>query len=53
MHMHKQESTWKNDMHNIFWDFEKQKDPLIWARRPDLVIVGKKKNLLNSGLTTE
>ena len=31
-----------NETHRILWDFELQKDPLIPARRPDLVIINKK-----------
>ena len=30
-------------MHTLLWDFETQTDHLILARRPDLVIVNKKK----------
>ena len=30
-------------MHKILWDFEIQTDQLISARRPDLVIVNKKR----------
>ena len=49
----------ENEMHKFLWDFEIQTDHLISARRPDLVIVNKKKekkkkekkeNLTNSGL---
>ena len=32
----------------LLWGFKKQKDDLIYARRPDLVIVNKKENLPNS-----
>ena len=47
--MHKPESILKKRTHEILWDFET--DHLIPARRPDLVIVNKKKeNLTNSGL---
>ena len=42
--MHKPESIQVNEMHKILWDH------LILARRPDLVIINKKKeNLLSSG----
>ena len=30
-------------MHKILWDFEIQTDHLIPARRPDLVLINKKK----------
>ena len=41
--MYKQESVQENETHKIPWDFEIQTDPLISARRPDLMIVNKKK----------
>ena len=37
------ESAMENEMHKLFWDFEIQTDNLISARRPDLVIINKKK----------
>ena len=37
------ESVLENEKHKILWDFEIQTDHLILARRPDLVIVNKKK----------
>ena len=40
--MHNPESDLENEAHKILWDFEIQTDPLISARRPDLVIVNKK-----------
>ena len=40
---HNSESIQENKMHKILWDFEIQTDHLILARRPDLVIVNKKK----------
>ena len=43
--MHKAESTLKNGMHKILWDFEIQTDPLILARRPDIVLIDKKKKI--------
>ena len=33
----------ENDTHTLLWDFEIQTDPLISARRPDLIITEKKK----------
>ena len=41
--VHKQESALENETHKILWDFETQTDHLTPARRPDLVIVNKKK----------
>ena len=50
-YMHKPESVLENEMHKILWDFEIQIDHLILARRPDLVIVKKKKeNFPTSGI---
>ena len=37
------ESVLENEKHKILWNFKKQKDHLISARRPDLVIDNKKK----------
>ena len=42
-YMHKPESIQDNETHKILWDFEIQTDYLIPARRPDLVIIRKKK----------
>ena len=42
----------ENKMHKILWDFEIQTDHLILSRRPDLVIVNKKENSPNSGLSS-
>ncbi len=33
----------ENDTHKLLWDFNIQTDHLIPARRPDLIIVNKKK----------
>ena len=45
------ESVLENEMHKPRWKFEIQTDHLISARRPDLVIVKKKKeNLPNRGI---
>ena len=41
--MHKPESALENKIHKILWDVKIQTDHLISARRPDLVIVNKKK----------
>ena len=42
---HKPESVLENDTHKILWDFEIQTDHLIPARRPDLVLINKKKRM--------
>ena len=36
-------SVLENDTHKLLWDFDKQMDHLILARRPDLIIINKKK----------
>ena len=41
--MYKAESVMENLTHKIQWDFEIQKDYFIPVRKPDLVIVNKKK----------
>ena len=41
--MHNPESVQENEMHKILWDFEIQMDHLNSTRRPDLVIVTKKR----------
>ena len=40
---HNMESVEVNEIHKVLWDFKIQTDPLISARRPNLVIVNKKK----------
>ena len=45
--MHHPESILKNETHKLLLHFEIQTDHLISARRPDIVIVTKKKNLPN------
>ena len=48
------ESAQENETHKLLWDFEIQMYHLISDRRPDRVIVNKKKkNLLNSGLNPD
>ena len=41
--MQNPESFMENKMHKVLWDFENQTDYLISARRPDIVVVYKKK----------
>ena len=38
-YIHNPESILANETHKFLWGFEKQIDHLIWAKRPDLVIV--------------
>ena len=56
-YMHNQESVLENKTHKLPWDFDIQTDRLISVRRPDLVIINKKRELgklwtLLSQLTT-
>ena len=41
--MHNPAPILENDTHKILWDFNIQMDHLIPARRPDLIIINKKK----------
>ena len=41
--MHKLTSVLENDIHNPVWDFDIQTDHLISARRPDFILINKKK----------
>ena len=41
--MHNPEPVLENDTHKLLWDFDIQTDHLISARRPDLIIINKKK----------
>ena len=42
-YMHNPASVLENDTHTHLWDFEIQTDHLIPARRPDLIIINKRK----------
>ena len=42
-YMHNPAAALKNDTHKLLWDFDIQTDHLISARRPDLIIINKKK----------
>ena len=42
-YMHNLAPVLKNDMHKLLWDFNIQTDHLIPARRPDLIIINKKR----------
>ena len=44
-YMHNPESVLENDMHKFLWDFDIKTDRLISARRPDLIIINKKREL--------
>ena len=41
--MHNPEPVIENDSHKLLWDFDIQTDHLISARRPDLIIINKKR----------
>ena len=45
-YMHSPESVWENDIRKIFQDFEIHMDHPIQTRRPDLVLINKKKKLI-------
>ena len=42
-YMHNPAPVLENDTHKLLWDFNLQTDPLISARRPDLIRINKKK----------
>ena len=44
-YMHKPAPVLKNDTHKLLWDFNIQTDHLIPARRPDRIIINKKKRV--------
>ena len=44
-YMHNPAPVLENDTHELLWDFDKQIDHLILARRPDLIIINKKKRI--------
>ena len=52
-YMHNPAPVLENDTHKLLWDFKIQTDHLIRARRPDLIIINKKKkeNMQNSRLS--
>ena len=41
--MHNPAPVLENDTHKLLWDFNIQTDHLIPARKPDLIIINKKK----------
>ena len=58
-YMHKPAPVLENDTHKLLWDFDVNTNPLVSARRPNLIIINKKKRefakllTLLSQLTTE
>ncbi len=42
---HNPASVLENDTHKLLWDFDIQTDHRISARRPDLIIINKKKRI--------
>ena len=44
--MHNPESVLENEMYKILWDFEIQTNHLTTARRTDLLLINKKKELV-------
>ena len=49
--MHNPAPVQENDTYKLLWDFDIQTDHQISTRRPDLIIINKKKeNLQNYGL---
>ena len=43
--MHNPAPVLENDSHKLLWDFNIQTDPLISARRLDLIIINKRKRI--------
>ena len=46
--MHNPAPVLENDSHKLLWDFNIQKDQLIPARRPGLILINKKKENLQN-----
>ena len=44
-HMHNPTPVLENDTHKLLWDFDLHTDHLIAAKRPDLMIINKKKRI--------
>ena len=44
-YMHNQAPVLENDTHKLLWDFDVHSDHLISSRRPDLLIINKKKRI--------
>ena len=43
--MHNPAPVQENDTHKLLWDFDIQTDHLISTRRPDLIIINRKKKI--------
>ena len=43
--MHNPAAALENNTHKLLWDFDIQTDHLISARKPDLIILNKKKRI--------
>ena len=50
--MHNQAPALENDTHKLLWNFDIQTDPLISARKPDLIIINEKKKRKSEKLST-
>ena len=44
--MHKTESNVDNETHRILWDLETQMDNQIQVRKPDLLLIFKKREIV-------
>ena len=44
-YMHNPAAVLEKDTHKLLWDFDIHTDPLISTRRPDLIIINKKKRI--------
>ena len=44
-YMHNPAPVLENDTHKLLWDFDIQTDHLISTRRPELIIIKKKKKM--------
>ena len=44
-YIHNPAAVLENDLHKLLWDFNIQTDHLIPARRPDLIIINKRKRI--------
>ena len=43
----------ENDTHKLLWDFDIRTDPIISARRPDLIIINKNKKILDFAVSSD
>ena len=44
-YMHNPAGVWENETHKLLWDFDIHTDHLISARRPDVIIINKKRRI--------